>query len=195
MNDFQEKKSVSIPIMIDDVKESDDFQMSRCTYFSIASNLPSSEITEDPVLKIPSVMIGFTSLICYPFDASKLFNKPEEISSLFEAVEKVEGLYVDINDIWLPNFVFEKANRKRGSVFRILPELFKLAYDYQNGVISEDEFIKTCKKKNFPAEYSPEETDAFHKWGFKQIELASKYYKDNPKKWLKTLDKLMEGKK
>ncbi len=183
---------VSIPIMIDDVKKSGRFQMSRCTYFSIASNLPSTEIKQDPVLKIPSFMIGFTSLICYPSGHSKLFDKPEEISKLFEAVEKVEGLYVDINDIWLPNFEFDEANRERGSVFRILPELFKLAYDYQNGVITDDEFIKTCKEKNFPTEYSPEETEAFQKWGLEQIEHARKYYKDNPSKWLKTLDKLKE---
>jgi len=195
MNGSQEKKSVSIPIMIDDVKKNDNFKMSRCTYFSIASNLPSTEITRDPVLNIPSFMIGFTSLICYPSGHSNLFDKPEEISNLFEAVEKVEGLYVDINDIWLPNFVFDEVNCKRGSVFRILPELFKLAYDYQNGVVSEDEFIKKCEEKNFPTEYSPEETGAFRKWGLEQIEHARKYYKDNPKKWLKTLDKLKEGKK
>lgn len=195
MNGSQEKKAVSIPIMIDDVKKSNSFQMSRCTYFSIASNLPSTEITQDPVLKIPSFMIGFTSLICYPMGHSKLFDKSEEISNLFEAVEKVEGLYVDINDIWLPNFVLDEKNRKRGRVFRILPELFKLAYDYQNGVISDDEFIKTCAEKNFHTEYSPEETEAFRQWGLEQIEHARKYYKDNPSKWLKTLDKLKEGMK
>lgn len=195
MNISKDKKIPTIPVMIDDVKDSADFHMSRCTYFSIASNLPSAEVSLDPRMKIPSFMIGFTGVICRPSYRSVLFDKPKKISGLFERVERNENLYVDINDIWLPNYVFDDKNRKRSSVYRIGPELFKLAFNYQNEIISDKDFLKICKERNLKAEFSPEETESFKIWGQKQIKHARKYYKKNPSQWLKTPDKLKEAMK
>ena len=100
------KKPLTIPVIIDDVKDQPGFQMSRCTYFSLASNVPSTDITLDTRINSPSLMVGFVSVICRPSNRSLLFDSPRKISGLFERVEKNQGLYVDINDLWLPNFLF-----------------------------------------------------------------------------------------
>jgi len=190
MKNSRVKKALTIPVMIDDIKEQTGFQMSRCTYFSIASNVPSPEITLDRSINFPSIMVGFTSVICRPSNRSPLFDKPGKISGLFERVEKNQGLYVDINDLWLPNFLFDEENRKRSSVYRIDIELFRLAFNYQNEIISNEDFIKYCKQTGLRAEFSPTETEAFAKWGGAQIKHARKYYRQNPEKWLRTPEML-----
>ena len=185
-----DKEPLTIPVIIDDVKNQTDFKMSRCTYFSIASNVPSQEIALNRSINLPSVMVGFTSVICRPSNRSTLFDKPKKISSFFERAEKNEGVYVDINDLWLPNFLFDEENRKRSRVYRIGIELFRLAFNYQNEIITNEEFNKSCEKAEFRADFSPVETDAFAKWGGAQIKHASKYYHQNPEKWLKTPEML-----
>jgi hypothetical protein len=184
------KKPLTIPVIIDDVKEQSGFQMSRCTYFSLASNVPSTDITLDTKINSPSLMVGFVSVICRPSNRSLLFDNPRKISGLFERVEKNQGLYVDINDLWLPNFLFDNENRKRARLFRIGSELFKLAFKFQNEGISGEDFIKSCLSMKFTAVFSPKETEAFSQWGREQIDHARKYYKNNPAKWLKTPEKL-----
>lgn len=179
------KKPLTIPVIIDDVKDQPGFQMSRCSYFSIASNVPSPDITLDPRTNLPSIMVGFISVICRPSNRSPLFDKPEKLSGLLERVEKNQGLYVDINDLWLPNFIFDEENRKRSCVYRIDIELFRLAFNYQNEAISDNDFIKYCRDMKLTADFSPKETKAFFKWGREQIEHARKYYKENTAKWLK----------
>lgn len=185
-----DKKPPTLPVIIDDVKDQADFRMSRCTYFSIASNVPSQEVALDRGMNLPSIMVGFTSVICRPSNRSALFDKPGKISGLFERAEKNEGVYVDINDLWLPNFLFDEENRKRSSVYRIGIELFQLAFNYQNEVISNEDFITICKRAGFRADFSPIETDAFAKWSGAQIKHARKYYRQNPEKWLKTPETL-----
>lgn len=192
MKKYLPKKSLTIPVIIDDVKDQSGFQMSRCTYFSIASNFPSTDITLDPRINLPSIMVGFISVICRPSNRSMLFDNTRKLSGLFERVEKNQGLYVDINDLWLPNFLFDDKNRKRSSVYRIGSELFKLAFRFQKETISDVDFIKSCQDMKLTAEYSPKETETFSEWGNEQIGRARKYYKDNPAKWLKTPEKLRE---
>jgi len=185
MKNSRVKKPLTIPVIIDDVKDQAGFQMSRCTYFSIASNVPSPDITLDRRINLPSIMVGFISVICRPSNRSMLFDKPDKISGLLERVEKNQGLYVDINDLWLPNFIFDEENRKRSSVYRIDTELFRLAFNYQNEIISDEDFIKFCRDMKLTADFSPKETIAFSKWGREQIEHARKYYKENTSRWLK----------
>jgi hypothetical protein len=185
-----DKKPLTIPVIIDDVKAQAGFQMSRCTYFSIASNVPSPDITLDPRTNLPSIMVGFTSVICRPSNRSMLFDRPEKISGLLERVEKNLGLYVDINDLWLPNFVFDEKNRKRSSVYRIESELFRLAFNYQNEIISDKDFIRYCRNMKLTADFSPKETEAFSKWGKQRIEHAREYYHKSRKRRLRTPDKL-----
>lgn len=192
MSESRLKKPLTIPVMIDDIKDQLGFQMSRCTYLSIASNAPSPEIALDPRINLPSILVGFTSVICRPSNRSLLFDDTRKISGLFERVESSPGLYVDINDLWLPNFLFDDLNRKRSSVYRIDVDLFRLAFGFQNERIADKDFLDRCRELSLTAEFSPKETAAFSKWSRQQIEHARKYYKANPVKWLKTPEKLRE---
>ncbi len=180
---------VNIPVIIDDVKDEEDFKMSRCTYFSVSSTLLSSDQSFDLLEEqIPYLMVGVTGVISQPSEKSLLFDDPQKITDFFDAVEKKPDFYVDINDIWLPNFVFSETMSERGNVFRISLDLFKIAFQFQNEQITEKEFLDFCKKMNLQANFSSGETKAFSIWGKLQIEGAKMHYHTNKELWLKHVD-------
>lgn len=176
----------NIPIIIDDIKDEGDFKMSRCTYFSVATTLLSLDQSSDILdEKIPYLIVGVTGVIFQPSGKSPFFDCPQKITDFFDAVEEKSDFYVDINDIWVPNFVFRKKFSKRGRVFRISPVLFRSAFQFQNEQITEKEFLDFCKKVNLQAVFSPGETKAFSVWGEQQIKGARDHYRTNKELWLK----------
>lgn len=183
---------LNIPVIIDDVKDEGDFKMSRCTYFSIASTLlsfdQSFELLEE---KIPYLMVGVTGVISQPSKKSPFFDNPKKITEFFDAVEEEKpDFYVDINDIWLPNFAFGETEPKRGKVFRISPDLFRAAFRFQNEQITEEDFLDICEKMNSQAQFSPKETEAFSVWGKLQIKGARDHYHTNKDLRLKHVTKV-----
>jgi hypothetical protein len=179
---------VNIPVIIDDVKDEGDFKMSRCTYFSVASTLFSADQSFDLFKeKIPYLMVGVTGVISQPSEKSQLFDDPQKIAGFFDAIEEKADFYVDINDIWLPNYVFSEEP-KRGKVFRISLGLYKAAFRFQNEQITESEFLDFCQQVNSPGVFSPGETEAFSVWGKQQIEGAREHYHTKKELWLKHVD-------
>jgi hypothetical protein len=170
-----------VPIVIDDVKHLKTFSMSRCTYFSIECDTPFlGWVIEMRKRKIPLLMLALSGIIYKPMEAEKKFDSPEKFEDLFETIEKSPGVYVDTNDLWLPNFVFDKKNLKPGSVYRIGFGFFKAGYGFRNQMFSKEEFIEQCKKSRWIARYSAKETKALQLWHKMQVEEAKAHYKKHP---------------
>jgi hypothetical protein len=176
----------TIPIMLDSIKKMEDFDMSRCTYFTIETDVPSPDWrlgTEG--LEIPSYLLGVYAIIYKPLGANETFDTAESIDDLFDAIEDRPDLYVDTNDIWLPNDLFEGLPHKRGHVYRADPELFKQAYAYRQDRISKNQFTEFCRGRKGAVKFSEVETEAFRGWEARQIEAARKHYHEHPERGLK----------
>ena len=171
----------SIPVMVDDVKEFKNFRMTRCTYFSIECDTPSAEwLMELKERKVPFYLFGLSGIIREPIGSKTEFDTSQAIVELFETVEKISELFVDINDIWLPNFLFENTSTERGSVYRIKERLFLEADRFRDDRISMDRFLKICEELRDHISYSDTETKSFREWARSQIEMAKKIFPKNP---------------
>jgi hypothetical protein len=174
--------SVKVPIVIDDVKRLKTFSMSRCTYFSIECDSPSPGWTLSiRDREIPFMLIGLSGIIIEPMGGG-LFSTPDKLEQLFENIETdpEEGVYVDTNDLWLPNSVFDRKNLKPGSVYRIAFSFFQAAYGFRNQILSQNEFLVRCKKLKWKARYSASETKALALWQNNQIDKTKERHEKHP---------------
>ena len=71
---------------------------------------------------------------------------------------------IDINYIWLPNKFFNK-NPKKGEVYRVKNNIFKIGYQYANDIITIDEF----DKYNYILRPNKKETRIFKNWEREKI--------------------------
>jgi hypothetical protein len=175
-----------IPVMVDSIKKVEDFDMSRCTYFTIETDGPSPDWhlgTEG--IDIPSYLLGISGIIYKPLGDKDVFETPQSVDELFDLIESHPELYVDTNDIWLPNDLFEGQPHERGHLYRVDPDLFKEAYAYRQDRIPKDQFIKFCKGMRGAVIFSEVETEAFKGWQEGQIEVAKKKYHERPERALK----------
>lgn len=175
----------SVPIIIDNVKNYEAFQMSRCSYFSIKSDTPAPGwMLNIENFRIPFLMMGLSGVIMSPSTKSPTFDSPQSFSDLFESIESHESLYIDTDDIWLPNIFFSRGNNKRGNVFRIPVALFQLAMNFRIDIISEKIFIELSSEHLDSIEFSPSETKSLSTWMKQEIDQAREEYKQNPQKRL-----------
>jgi hypothetical protein len=176
----QEKDRIfDVPVVVDDVKRYGKFRMTRCTYFTIECDVPSSNWVLGLEKKsIPFLLIGFSGLIIRPTGDGPFFESPDSIEKLFNTVESHPSLYVDINDFWLPNHLFQEPHR-RGQVYRVGSKLFHLAYLYREERISEGQFLRRCRELRTNIRFSKKETRSFENWSRLQIERARESYPKN----------------
>jgi len=176
---------ISIPIIVDDVKKLAEFAMTRCLYFTIDSDIPltGSSIRVNK-RKISLYMVGFSGIIRKPLGSKRTFSSFQLIDELFDTIETDPNLFIDPNDIWLPNMIFsdlphERGNisrlfgyppLKRGSVYRINGDIFTEAYKFRMDQISQEQFIDFCKQAVDSTFYSEVETIAFNEWEKHQID-------------------------
>lgn len=163
----------SVPVIIDDIKNYDGFQMSRCSYFSIECDAPTTgwSLTLEK-RDIPFYLLGISGVIWKPFGKDKIFHNVKLIEETFDAIEKDPSLFVDTNDIWLPNFLFEGKSHERKMVYRVSNRVFLEAYEFRQERISEKRFLENCRKFSDDVEFSEQETASFSSWTAKQIEEA-----------------------
>lgn len=178
----------TIPVITDDVKMHKIFDITRLTYFSIECDVPSPNwtlILGDQ--SIPFYLLGLSGIIWKPIGESDIFNSPYLIEQLFNTIEENPSLYVDINDIWLPNFLFSNFDNvhKRGSVYRVKEDLFIRAHNYRENRIPAKQFQSICKELKDGIAFSRDETISFQNWINNQIEKAKKLYPKNSKLKLK----------
>ncbi|MHC4214861.1 MAG: hypothetical protein ACYSWP_15980 [Planctomycetota bacterium] len=174
---------ISIPVVIDDVKQLGTFQMTRCSYFSIECDTPSPEwfLGIGESLRMPFLMLGLSGIIYQPMDGGEHFDSPEELEKLFGIIEDRDDLYIDVNDIWLPNELFknDKINHKRGKVYRVGLDLFKTAYRFQKDSFDQG-FIKSLMEFGHELSYCAGETKVLSKWNKDRIKESSDYYREHP---------------
>lgn len=176
----------TIPIMIDDIKKYKNFNMTRCTYFSIECDSPSPDwILELENREVPFYLFGLSGIIREPIGSKTEFDSPHFIDELFEAIEEIPELFVDINDIWLPNFLFEGSPDKRGDVYRVKERLFIEADRFREDKISPDRFLNICRELKAYLYYSETETKSFKEWANNQVLKAKEEYPKNPELALK----------
>ena len=172
-------KPDSIPVMIDDYKQTDRIKMTRCNYFSIEGDLPSPGWTISLQDRdIPFFLIGLSGIIVKPLSDER-FGSPSSIEELFSAIEDNPSLFVDINEVWLPNFLFDHA-AQRGALYRIDHRLFSLALQFQNQQITLEKFLGEAREHRAGVELSAEETEAFRGWEANIVGDAKKTYPKNP---------------
>jgi hypothetical protein len=97
------QNQVTIPTIIDDVKKQKDFDMTRCTYFSIQCDTPSADLALTVQKIYVSALIMIISGIIYcPVDGSDKFDYPEKIEKIFD----------------LPSFFSNAILRKQELIFK-----------------------------------------------------------------------------
>jgi hypothetical protein len=183
-----EPKDITIPIMIDDIKKGSGFDFTRCTYFSIQCNFPSPNWTLSiKNSHIPFTLTGLSGIIYEPDDDTNRFDHPQKINNLFDKIEADKRLYIDINDIWIPNTFFHSGKHARGSVYRILFDVFLAALSFRENTSSIEQFRKICSSYSKGAIYEDAETIAFTDWAKAQIGDAKINYQKNPKSQLRRI--------
>lgn len=165
-----------VPIIVDDVKIYPNFSMTRCTYFTIESETTAPGWVLTMAGKnIPFFLTGISGVITQPLDDDPLFDSVSQIDDLFDIIEEISTLYIDTNDIWLPNFLFEPPPR-RSEVYRVKSELFAAAHLFRDHKIMEDEFLEICEKQKEAIYLSEKESESFRSWEKNQVNLARDIY-------------------
>ena len=171
----------AIPVVVDAIKQQDDFSMSRCSYFCIQSEtplLPGTLSLYAP--NVPVVMMNLTAIIIAPAADKNRFTSPGDFQDLFEQVERDDELYIDTNDIWLPNTLFGKRMPTRGNVYRIGAALFAQALKYRNEELSDSLYLAHTEEMQHELSFSEEETAALSQWSENEIDLIRTEVRDNP---------------
>ncbi len=191
MRAMQTGDDVSIPVVVDDVKSTRDFPMTRCTYFSVECEHPSPDwVLAMPELGLPFLMLGLSGIVTQPSEDHPLFDTPERFEDFYSNVEQHKDLFVDSNDIWLPNSLFRAGSAKRGDVFRIGLGLFERACGYRYDAVDFDQFTRIVRELDEPPRPSPEETRALHDWTWHHIDLIKADHEGNP---TRKLDRIRKG--
>lgn len=171
----------AIPVVVDAIKQQDDFSMTRCSYFCIQSEAPLFPGTLNlHAPDVPVVMMNLTAIIIAPTAAMNRFTSPEEFRDLFEYVEHDDEVYIDTNDIWLPNSLFGKRMPKRGSVYRVGSDLFVQALRYRNEEISDFLYLTQTDGMQKELFFSEEETAALSQWSESEIDQVRTEVRANP---------------
>ncbi len=173
--------AIDVPVIVDEVKNLDQFQMTRCAYYIIEAPEPpgpndhwSLEISGLDDQPVPVALFGLGGLICRPSTDAARFESVRQIDSLFDAIELRAKLLVEIADLWLPNFLVDLArpSPRRGDVYRIGIDLFKMAHAYRAGRISAADFYLGCEPLAQTIEFSESETEVFAQWAAAQMDAA-----------------------
>jgi hypothetical protein len=174
----------TIPVIVDSVKRSRGFAMTRCAYFSIQCDGPAPDCDLGiRGARLPILMIGLGGIVHRPMQGDR-FETVDKLQDLFDRIEGVQGLYVDQDDLWLPNTLLGEEGPKRGEVFRVSIRLFEAAYRFRNGAIGQEEFEQICAGQGVAVLHSPDETRTFAEWAQAEIATARQTYHANRKEYL-----------
>jgi hypothetical protein len=159
--------------------------MTRLTYFSIECDEPSPNwVLSLQGTHIPFHLLGLSGIILSPAVGKARFDSLEEIEQTFSIIEKNSSLYVDVNDLWLPNFLLYFA-KKRGYVYRVTRKLFLLAVHFRENRISKEDFSRSCVEMKRMIRCSLLESKAFREWSKFQVDEAKGLYPKSERHALK----------
>ena len=135
-------------------------------YFYIESIEPSSDIPLRKTSLGNSILtLEFSGVIEYkPLDMkSSRFKTAKQIEKLFQGVERYETLYVDSDNLWIPDLLFNKPP-KRADVFRVPFDLFARLYTLCKDDATLAAGIYQIEDSSGLITLSEEESSAFSEW-------------------------------
>jgi hypothetical protein len=172
------KKTRSVPVIIDSVRKDPDFPIVRCSFFTIENDMPSPDWRMTlSNYRVSFHLLGLSGVIWRPMKGMT-FNNPAQINELFEIVERDPELHIGVLDIWFPDWLFDKHVR-RGDVYRVTEDLFRMGYLFRRDRISKEEFLEYCHRFRDTLRISARETESFRRWSAMQIESAKGAYPKN----------------
>ncbi len=178
----------SIPVMVDDRKDVGEFMMTRVAYFYVEAIEPSPDIPIDyRNLGIPVLPLEFSGVLYKPADMEEHFETPDQVEELFRTVERHELFYVDSDNIWIPNKLFNKTP-ERGDIYRVPFGFFIKLYSLCRNDATLDAGISRFNDKHNLIIFSEIETIAFAKWTNGIVENVKAAYPKNKRlklKWRK----------
>jgi hypothetical protein len=168
-----------IPVIIDDVKRLDGFDMTRCVYFHI-----ECEDTLDPWvlgvngMQTPFLMLGLSGIIIQPIDGGNVFTSPQQLEELFSFIEGLrrEGrdeahMNVEIADVWVPNRMLGmEREAARGDVYRVDLDLFQSAMAFTSGRLNYEAFLGRALENRHEVFFTEQETKVIQAWAAREIE-------------------------
>jgi len=183
------QSSFRIPIVTDVIRNIDGLEMVRCSYFSFQSDtpLPDWSLTLSRST-YPILLLNIEAILIGPIRDGDRFRNLEDIESMYDYADENEGLFVDINDIWVPLTWFRRSKIEQGMVYRIPQDRFIHCWQLRNDNISIEEFISINENiVEFDTRFSEEETLVFKDWVEKQISRSKEIYRENRESYLKKI--------
>lgn len=166
-----------VPVLLDDRKSLDGFEMTRCTYFTIQATDRAVDdwVAELRRRELPFLLLGVTAVIHRPSLTQERFETPSDIDTLFDPIEELGGVVVETSHIWLPNYLLDRFEAVRGDVLRLDFGLFRIALLFQREAITMDRLLSVCDEAHRYSivERSEDETRAFRLWSEEQFDQAS----------------------
>ena len=170
-----------IPLIVDAVRGGKELTLVRCNYMSVECDTPQAGWSLDVAgASMPFMMLGLSGIIVSP-PGSRRFLSPESIEELFRAIEDEGGMAIDVDDVWLPMFLFTDIEQvpRNGEVYRIDSEAFVLANSFKENRISLARYLEMCWRLERPLSPSMEEREAFASWHRSLIDSAIRQYPKN----------------
>lgn len=179
---------VSVPVIVDSVKDLADFPLTRCTYYTIEADDLSAEAAAGGagLANIPArfIVAGLSGVLCAPSAERAEFDSADVIEETFQSIEADQQLAVETDDIWLPNELLfrrdETRAERKGRVFRIGLDLFVRARRFRRDIQDAEAFLAECHPLGGQVLPSKAETEAFREWSERQRQAAIEAYQKAP---------------
>jgi hypothetical protein len=180
----------TVPIFVDSTRPSGNARFARCTYFCIDCQTPQTDwslaLSYD---SIPIVLLGMSCIIISPLEGG-FFTRPQQIEKLFDLIERMDGLVIEVNDILVPTRLLpDRENRHRGDTLRTGINFFRSAFAFRAGRQSEEEYFLQAERAEQPLFFSAEETQAFRGWEENVINEVKRDYPKDSEMALRWIDR------
>jgi hypothetical protein len=173
------KDEVTVPVLVDAVRDTPAGELVRCLYYCVESVKPSAGWRLDlGGERIPLVFVGFSGVITRP-PRRTAFKRPESIDSLFDRIENDDQFSVELGHVWIARESFSE-NPERGQVYRIPLDLFSAGLLYAEERMPLDKFGHLTMSRGPRLAPSRDETKAFTGWQKEQLERAGRTLPRNP---------------
>jgi hypothetical protein len=164
----------AVPVQVDSVVRGGG--VVRCTYFCIDCQLPQPGWSIGlGNQSFPMFLLGVSGILLGPVSGER-FTSPVQIEQLFDVIETVPGFSVEVNDIWIPSWIFRDRPPARGNILRIGTEMFRFAYQQREGWSADNPMWKEFHE-NWSV--SVEEAEVFQEWERWTISVAKERYHEN----------------
>ena len=173
-----EKKAVTIPVLVDDIRIVGLNPLTRAMYYSVECDSPSPGWTlELAETRIPFVLFGLSGILTRPAKR-RLFTTPSSIDRLFDSLEKDGRFSIELGHVWISNLLFVEPP-KRGHVYRVPLELFSDCLLFAEQRISLESYTARMRNYERTLLLSKVESLAFSLWQKQHIAHAQKTYPKN----------------